>query len=92
MALTLKTTAQFRRDYKRVKKRRKDMSLLEAVVQTLLDEKPLDADYDDHALKGKFAGLRECHIQDDWLFVYAIDGKTLVASNIGTHDDIFRRG
>ena len=36
MMLRLETTGQFRKDYKRVKKRGYDMDLLENVIQTLL--------------------------------------------------------
>ena len=39
--LTLKTTGQFRKDYKLAKKRGYKMDLLEEVLQTLLEEKPL---------------------------------------------------
>ena len=39
--LTLKTTAQFRKDYKLLKKRGYNLDLLEEVLQALLEEKPL---------------------------------------------------
>lgn len=28
--------------------------------------------YKDHALKGEYKGLRECHIMPDWLLIYEI--------------------
>jgi mRNA-degrading endonuclease YafQ of YafQ-DinJ toxin-antitoxin module len=37
--LTLKTTAQFRKDYKLAKKRGLDLSLIETVIESLLAEK-----------------------------------------------------
>ena len=64
--LTLQTTGQFRKDYKLAKKRRCKMELLEEVLQTLLEEKPLAEKHHDHALKGNYMGFRECHIQPDW--------------------------
>lgn len=39
MMLRLETTGQFRKDYKRVKKRGYDMNLLENVIQSLLEER-----------------------------------------------------
>ena len=39
MMLELVTTGQFRKDYKQVKKRGYDMSLLETVIDMLLAEK-----------------------------------------------------
>ena len=63
--LLLKTTARFRKDYKRMKKQGKDLSLLESVIDDLLSEKTLEAKYRDHALSGNYIGFRECHILPD---------------------------
>lgn len=89
--LTLETTTKFRRDYKMIRKRGYDVSLLEKVIDTLLEENPLDEKYRDHALVGNYVGFRECHIAPDWLFVYKIDRGQLilVASRTGTHSDLF---
>ena len=89
--LTLTTTSQFRKDYKLAKKRGYNMSLLENVLQQLLECKLLEAKHRDHALTGNYLGFRECHIQPDWLLIYAIDNGTLIltASRTGTHSDLF---
>lgn len=89
--LTLETTSRFRKDYKLAKRRGYDMSLLEKVINLLLEEKPLGESYRDHPLIGNYLGFRECHIQSDWLFIYKIDrGRlVLVASRTGTHSDLF---
>ena len=89
--LLLETTGQFRRDYKRMKKRGCDLSLLEAVIDTLLAEKPLDIRHRDHDLCGDYAGFRECHILPDWLLIYAVDRGRLIltASRTGSHSDLF---
>ena len=70
--LQLETTGQFRKDYKRVKKRGYDMNRLEDVIQTILEEKLLAEKYRDHSLTGNYTGFRECHILPDWLLIYAI--------------------
>lgn len=90
--LELVTTSQFRKDYKRIKKRGYDLSLLESVIHILLMEKPLARHHRDHALTGDYAGFRECHIQPDWLLIYTIDRGSLLltASRTGTHADLFR--
>lgn len=54
MMLQLETTGQFRKDYKRVKKRGYDMKLLENVIQTLLEERLLAGTYRDHSLTGNW--------------------------------------
>jgi mRNA interferase YafQ len=89
--LTLSTTSKFRKDYKRAKKRRLNITLLESVITNLLKEKPLDLKHQDHPLAGKYTGYRECHVQPDWLLVYAVDTERLVltASRTGTHSDLF---
>ncbi|MCM1299766.1 MAG: type II toxin-antitoxin system YafQ family toxin [Firmicutes bacterium] len=89
--LTLETTSNFRKDYKRIKKRGYDLSLLQNVIDTLLSEKTLDPGFKDHSLIGEYVGFRECHIQPDWLFIYKIDNKRLilVASRTGSHSDLF---
>ena len=89
--LQLVTTTKFRKDYKRIKKRGYDLSLLENVLDTLLREETLDQKYKDHALTGNYIGFRECHIQSDWLLIYAINASDLIltASRTGTHSDLF---
>jgi mRNA interferase YafQ len=89
--LTLKTTTRYRKDYKLAIRRGLDIILLDEVVQTLLEEKPLDPKHRDHPLIGDYAGFRECHILGDWLLVYAVDKGRLIltASRTGTHSDIF---
>lgn len=89
--LKLKTTTKFKKDYKRMKKQGKDLSLLAKVINTLLAEKPLNEKHCDHALAGNYIGFRECHIQPDWLLIYAIDQGELIltASRTGSHSDLF---
>ena len=89
--LDLVMTTQFRKDLKRINKRGKDLSLLKDVLQTLREEQALEEKYHDHALTGNYIGLRECHIQPDWLLVYAINKEDLIltASRTGRHSDLF---
>ena len=90
MTLKLVPTSQFKRDYKRMKKRGLNMAELQIVLDKLCAEKPLEERHRDHALVGRYAGFRECHIRPDWLLVYAIgkDRLILVASRTGTHSDL----
>lgn len=89
--LDLVITNQFKKDLKRIRKRGYNLTLLDDVLQTLQKELPLDEKYRDHALIGDYIGFRECHIQPDWLLVYAIDQGQLIltASRTGTHADLF---
>lgn len=65
MTYELVTTAKFRKDVKLMKKRGKNLKLLQEVIDTLFEGKLLDAKYKDHALVGNYIGFRECHIQLD---------------------------
>jgi mRNA interferase YafQ len=89
--LKLKKTAQFRKDLKRMVKRRVKRDLLDEIIQALREQKPLDPKHHDHALTGDYAGFRECHIRPDWLLIYLIDGDNLIltTSRTGTHSDLF---
>lgn len=90
--LSLETTGQFRKDYKRIKKRGYDTKLLEDIIQMLLEEKPLPLKHRDHALSGNYAGFRECHIQPDWHLIYTIQRHRLIltVSRTGSHSDLFQ--
>ena len=89
--LTLNVTNQFKKDLKLAKKRGLKISKLEYVLELLINELPLDMKYHDHALIGNYIGFRECHIEPDWLLIYAIDkGKLiLTATRTGSHSDLF---
>lgn len=88
--LILGTTDKFRTDYKLAKKRGLPMEELEIVLQTLLEERPLEKKHRDHALSGNYIGFRECHIRPDWLLIYTIDHGNLIltAARTGSHSDL----
>ena len=85
--LTLKTTAQFRKDYKLAKKRGYNLDLLDQVLNLLLNEEPLEIKHHDHALTGNYTGFRECHIQPDWLLIYMVNDTELIltAAQLSVH-------
>ena len=86
-------TGQFKRDYKLALKRGCDPKALEEVVTLLVNEIPLPEKYRDHGLTNsrEYKGMRECHIESDWLLVYKIVRETLILKLIrtGTHSDLF---
>ena len=82
---------RYRHDYKLIKKRGYNISLLDAVIELLEAGEPLPEKYRDHALTGNYIGHRECHITPDWLLIYKIDNDCLVLimTRTGTHSDLF---
>lgn len=82
-------TNQFKRDYRRVKKRGLDMSkLLEMVTRLASGEKP-ESRHKDHILGGEYSDCRECHIESDWLLIYRLTEEELVLIRTGSHSDLF---
>ena len=89
----VKPTAKFKNDLKRVEKRGYKIDLLTTVIKKLAKGETLDESYNDHQLKGRYKGLRECHITPDWLLIYEIDGDSLYLylTRTGTHSDLFKK-
>lgn len=68
MARTLEETSRFKRDKKRIKgSGRYDWDKMRAVVKDLMNDRPLEQKHRDHELSGEYAGVRECHVEPDWL-------------------------
>ena len=86
----IKRSSRFKKDYKRVKKRGYDLSLLAKVIEILAKGEVLPAEYNDHMLIGDLQSFRECHIEPDWLLIYKISGETLILTltRTGTHSDL----
>ena len=71
-------------------KRGYDPENIKAVIQDLIDGKPLEQKYRDHVLIGNFKDRRECHIAPDWILIYRLDYSRIIFERTGTHADLFR--
>ena len=91
MTYTVKSTSQFRRDYKLAMKQGRNIALLDNVIKLLAAGVQLPDEYHDHPLQGNWRGHRECHILPDWLLVYKVDDNVLVLTltRTGTHSALF---
>jgi mRNA interferase YafQ len=89
---TVKPSAKFQKDLKRLQKRGLDMDLLTGVIKILAGGGTLPAKHRDHSLTGNFEGCRECHVQPDWLLIYEITENDLFLylTRTGSHADLFR--
>ncbi|KAG0162541.1 hypothetical protein DFQ28_003370 [Apophysomyces sp. BC1034] len=66
-------TGQFKRDYKREKKRQHRATLdadLYSVLSALLAGPPLNPHHRDHALTGNWKDHRDCHVKPDLVLIY----------------------
>lgn len=87
--LDIVQTSSFKKDYKRLVKQGKDISMLKPVITTLQQQKALDPIYKDHPLEGNMKGFRECHIKGDWVLVYKTNDEQLILTLVrtGSHRD-----
>jgi mRNA interferase YafQ len=89
--LVLRYTASFKKDYKRLKKRGYDMAKLRQVLEHLVNGETIKERYKNHHLRGSYASARDCHVEPDWVLIYAIVGDELRLLRTGTHADLFKK-
>lgn len=89
--LTAQTTNQFKRDFKLMQKRGKDIEKIKTVMFKLQRQERLEPYYNDHKLTGDYEGHRDCHIEPDWMLIYRVDkaAQTITFTRTGSHADLF---
>ena len=83
---------RFRKSLKKMIRRGKDINKINDVILKLANGETLEPKYKDHALSGDLDGLRDCHIENDWvlLYFYTTTGElVLTLTDTGTHSDLF---
>ena len=93
MSYIIRYSSNFKKAYKRCKKRGLDMLLLKEVIRILSEEGKLPPTYHAHTLQGKYKDPWECHIQPDWLLVWEQNDKEFILYflSTGTHSDLFKK-
>jgi len=87
--MKIREQKQFKKDFRKLEKRNKDIDKLDEVILLICQNKTLEPKYLDHPLKGNYRGYRECHIEPDWLLIYKIEDNTLNLARTGTHSELF---
>ena len=92
MILDIRRSTQFKKDLKKIIKQRKNLTLLDGIIQKLRHIEPLELKHRDHLLIGDWNGYRECHINPDWLLIYKIveELELLRLMRTGSHSDLFQ--
>jgi mRNA interferase YafQ len=89
----IERASAFRRDYRTDKAiaRYRDLDeRLVAMLELLVNDRPLSPPDRDHALSGNWSGYRDCHIWPDLLLVYAkLAPDVLRLVRLGSHNDLF---
>jgi mRNA interferase YafQ len=63
---------------------------LTAVLELLVDDRPLPPRIRDHAVSGNWSGYRGCHLRPDLLLIYAKPSPDMLRLvRLGTHSDLF---
>jgi len=83
-------TSQFKKDFKRIERRGKDLSRIKEVVSAIVNGEGLEERHRDHSLSGNWSGSRDCHIEPDWILIYRVDEDYLFLERTGSHSDLFR--
>ena len=81
----------FKKDWERLSRsgRFNMRQLKEAMMLLIANDGPLGPEWLDHALQGRWADHRECHIGGDFLLIYQIDEGCIIFVRAGTHAELF---
>ena len=82
---------RYLKDLKLLKKRNYNLDKLHRIVIALSVGNELPTNARPHKLKGEYDGLWECHIEADWLLIYAYDENSLFLQRTGSHTDLFKK-
>jgi mRNA interferase YafQ len=87
--LEVKRTNKFKKEYRLMEKRGKDMGKIDLVIRLIARGVPLPAEYHEHLLHGAYEGCTECHVEPNWLLVYRFEDDIVHFARTGTHSDLF---
>jgi len=87
-------TTQFKKDLKKLKKRKRDFELAAKVLRLLHQKgaEGIPVRMRPHRLRGKFSDNWECHLKPDLLIIWMQfeNPKTIRLIRIGSHSELFR--
>lgn len=92
MIIKVQRSAQFKKDYKLVKKRGKDLAKLDELLEKISAGIPLEPNHEQHRLQGDWKPALECHVEPDWVLIWESEGSERIKFlRTGTHSDIFNK-
>jgi mRNA interferase YafQ len=90
---SIEFTHLYLKDLRLARKRGLPEVELNIIVKKLAKDEFLEPKYQDHPLKGRYFGFRECHIRPDWLLIYKKEDirnlSLLYLMRTGSHSDLF---
>ena len=88
MKRKLHPTGQFKTDFKRIRNNPRKVAAFERIAALLIEGLPIPPEHKPHALKGRYRGCMECHVEDDLLLIW-IDGDVVSLLRLGSHSELF---
>ena len=89
---TIERTSGFKRDYKRESRERHRTyldAILVPVLETLVNDRPLEPRHHGHALSGEWGDHRDCHLKPDLLLIYQKSGTDILRLvRLGSHSEL----
>lgn len=98
MARKIERSTEFKKDYKREKKGQHCKTVeadLLLLLNILVNDLPIPANYVDHPLKGNWRSFRDCHLYPDLVLIYKKvdheedDSGVLKLARLGSHSELF---
>jgi len=93
MTLSIKVKSQFKKDLKKAERDpKKNTQLLKAIIKDYLTKNtPIPSQYSPHLLTGNWKPHHECHIQPDFLLIWAVahSENELILVRCGSHSELF---
>ena len=87
----LQPTTQYKKDYKRIKNNQQKVDDLKVILNKLMKEEPIPAEYLPHKLTGQYKGCLECHIQNDFLLIWIDENTDIIELvRLGSHSELFK--
>ena len=87
--IMIEQTTSFKKDFKKYYKDQKIKTILNDILQKLVNNIELDGKYKNHKLKGNFIGFFDCHVLSDLILIYEKTNEKISLIRIGTHSELF---
>lgn len=87
--MRLAISKEYKRDLRKIAPEILSSAEFAEVLHCLHGEKPLPAQYRDHALTSNWQGFCDCHIKNDLVLIYKIEAEQLILVRLGSHSELF---
>ncbi len=87
--LKIELTNAIKKDLKKYKHQKEVLLELQEIIGLLVKQRNLPAKQRDHNLTGNWVNHRECHVRNDVLLIYKIEGDIIFLTRFGSHSELF---